>query len=125
MRVLVDTHVLLWWLQGSRRLSKRAQTAIATADEVFVSSASIWELAINAGNQKIRVDLDVLASEISSNGFQPLMISHVHAKKVAQLPLIHRDPFDRMLVAQAECESLKLLTADRTLSGYSALIELI
>lgn len=53
------------------------------------------------------------------------MISHVHAKKVAQLPLIHRDPFDRMLVAQAECESLKLLTADRTLSGYSALIEVI
>lgn len=125
MRVLLDTHVLLWWLNGSRRLSQRGQTAIATASEVFVSSASIWELAIKVSNHKIHLDLDDLSSEISANSFHHLMISHAHATKVVQLPHIHRDPFDRMLVAQAECESLKLLTAVRTLSSYSPLIEII
>ncbi|MET3139864.1 PIN domain nuclease of toxin-antitoxin system [Undibacterium sp. GrIS 1.2] len=96
-----------------------------TAADVYVSSASIWEVAIKVGIGKLDVDVDVLVAEIVKNGFQELSVTAVHAAKVRHLPEIHRDPFDRILVAQALCEPLQLLTADGILSGYSELIEMV
>jgi PIN domain nuclease of toxin-antitoxin system len=125
MRLLLDTNVLIWWLENSNRLPLHAQTRITNAAEVFVSSASIWELAIKIGAGKLRINLTVVLSEIARHQFQHLPISYQHATQVLQLPAIHHDPFDRILVAQAVSESLKLLTADRLLASYSNLVEVI
>ncbi|MQA38266.1 type II toxin-antitoxin system VapC family toxin [Rugamonas aquatica] len=125
MRLLLDTHILLWCLQGSRKLSKPARARIGASREVFVSSVSIWEIAIKNGSGKLTIDMSQLASEITYAGMLELKISHIHAARVRHLPGIHRDPFDRMLVAQAMCESMKLLTADRVLADYSELVEIV
>lgn len=125
MRLLLDTHVLQWWLQDNRKLSVPARERIVAASQVYVSSVSIWEAGIKAAIGKLDVDLTGLPAAIAASGFLELAISHRHAVKVAQLPSIHRDPFDRMLVAQAMCEPLKLLTADHALAAYSELVEVI
>ena len=125
MRILLDTHVYLWWLQDHPKLSKAGRDRIISASEVYVSSASIWEATIKAGIGKLEVDVQQLVTEIENSGFQELLISAKHAATVARLPDIHRDPFDRILVAQALCEPLRLLTADSILSGYSELVEVI
>lgn len=125
MRVLLDTHVVLWWLQNNRKLSARSRAKIKAASAVYVSSVSIWEAAIKIHHHAFDFDLDELTSQIKLDGFLDLQISHRHAAKVALLPSTHRDPFDRMLVAQAMCESMKLFTADRVLADYSDLVELI
>ncbi len=125
MRILLDTHIYLWWLQDSSQLSKSARQKILSATEVYVSSVSIWEASIKVGIGKLDVDIDVLVEEIVKNGFQELPVTAAHAAKVRHLPDIHRDPFDRMLVAQALCEPLQFLTADGMLSDYSELVELV
>jgi PIN domain nuclease of toxin-antitoxin system len=90
-----------------------------------VSSASIWETAIKVGAGKLKANLDELVAQIAQDGFIELAVSYRHAAAVTSLPGIHRDPFDRMLVAQAICESMPLLTADRVLAKYSRLVELV
>jgi|SRR5450830_82845 len=125
MRLLLDTHIYLWWLQDSQKLSKEARTKIIAASEVYVSSASIWEAAIKVGIGKLEADVSQLISEIENSGFQELPISAKHALTVMQLPDIHKDPFDRMLVSQAISEPLRLLTVDPILKGYSELVEII
>ena len=125
MRILLDTHVYLWWLQDHPNLSKSARTRIIGASTVYISSASIWEATIKASIGKLEVDVNQLVLEIVNSGFQELPISAKHAAMVAQLPDIHRDPFDRILVAQALCEPLRLLTADGILCQYSELVETI
>ena len=125
MQLLLDTHVMLWCLQGSRRLSTPTRARILTAREVYVSSVSIWELSIKVSAGKLDLDVDELVAELPNVGLHELHVSHRHALSVGHLPLIHRDPFDRMLIAQANCESMTLLTADRILASYSSLIELI
>ncbi|RYF48525.1 MAG: type II toxin-antitoxin system VapC family toxin [Cytophagaceae bacterium] len=125
MRILLDTHVYLWWLQDHPKLSKAGRERIISASEVYVSSASIWEATIKAGIGKLEVDVNQLVAEIENSGFQELLISAKHAATVAQLPDIHRDPFDRILVAQALSEPLRFLTADGILGGYSELVEVI
>ena len=122
MRILLDTHVYLWWLQDHPSLSAAARTKIVAATDVYVSSASIWEAAIKVGIGKLEVDIDQLVAEIDNSGFRELPVSARHAAMVTRLPDIHRDPFDRILVAQALCEPLRLLTADNMLSGYSELV---
>jgi len=122
VRILLDTHVYLWWLQDHPNLSAAARTKIVAATDVYVSSASIWEAAIKVGIGKLEVDIDQLVAEIDNSGFRELPVSARHAAMVTRLPDIHRDPFDRILVAQALCEPLRLLTADSILSGYSELI---
>lgn len=92
---------------------------------MYISSASIWEATIKASIGKLEVDVNQLVFEIVNSGFQELPISPKHAAMVAQLPDIHRDPFDRILVAQALCEPLRLLTADAMLGQYSELVETI
>ncbi|RYE72732.1 MAG: type II toxin-antitoxin system VapC family toxin [Oxalobacteraceae bacterium] len=125
MRILLDTHVYLWWLQDSPKLSNVARVRIDSASKVYISSASIWEATIKAGIGKLEVDVNQLVAEITNCGFDELPILARHAAMVAQLPDIHRDPFDRILVAQALCEPLRLLTADGILGGYSELVETV
>lgn len=125
MRILLDTHVYLWWLEDSSNLSPSVASAIATADQVFVSTTSIWEATIKSGIGKLSVDIDQLIAEIVSNGFQELPVNMQHVAALARLPAIHKDPFDRMLVAQAISEPLRLLSADKILASYSDLVDLI
>jgi PIN domain nuclease of toxin-antitoxin system len=125
MKLLIDTHVYLWWLQDSPKLSEKARTQIQDANEVYVSSASIWEATIKTSIGKLSVDIDQLVAEISRSGFQELPITAAHAATVARLPDIHKDPFDRILIAQAMSEPLRFLTADAILSGYSELVEIV
>lgn len=123
MRLLLDTHVLLWALSGSRRLSGEVRDLIESPDnEVLFSAASIWEIAIKA--QVLRTEFGVDAGTIivaaRETDFDELAISAEHAAGVAALPLHHKDPFDRLLVSQAIAEPARLVTADRALAAYSS-----
>ncbi len=122
MRLLLDTHIYLWVVTDDRRLSKAARKLIADADDVFVSSASIWEASIKAGLGKLDADVNQLVSAIETSGFSELPVRAVHGAAVRDLPDIHRDPFDRLLIAQAICEPLRLGTADGHLAGYTDLV---
>ncbi|HXL09247.1 MAG TPA: type II toxin-antitoxin system VapC family toxin [Candidatus Bathyarchaeia archaeon] len=119
MRLLLDTHVLLWWLSDDRKLAKNARDIIANSNnDVLVSSASVWEVAIKAALGRLEVELDDLEDAIVRNGFRPLPIGFRHAVTVGRLPAVHRDPFDRMLVAQASVEELRLVSHDRVFERY-------
>lgn len=123
-RILLDTHMLLWAFAAPERIPTRARKRIDVS-EVFVSAASIWEVSIKASLGKIQVDAGLLLAEIEPAGFTLLPISGDHAVAVGLLPSIHRDPFDRMLVAQARTEPLILLTNDAALARYGEGIEVV
>ena len=125
MRILLDTHVYLWWLQANPRLNKAARQKIARAETVYVSSVSIWEAAIKVSIGKLEADIDELIAAIAENQFIELPMRASHAAQLQTLPQIHSDPIDRMLIAQAQVEPLIFLTADQTLQPYSPLVELI
>ncbi|MBW6504686.1 type II toxin-antitoxin system VapC family toxin [bacterium] len=122
MKILLDTHVYLWWVADSRSLSKVARKKIAGADAVFVSAASIWEAIIKIGTGKLAADPGSLVRGIAGSGFEPLPVTPAHALALTRLRDHHRDPFDRILLAQAITEPLYFLTADRALSAYSDLV---
>lgn len=117
---LLDTHALLWWLADDPRLPAVARTAISSpSNEVFVSAASIWEAGIKQAIGKLTLAADTSLGDIATDeGFTPLPITHEHAVAAAQLPPHHRDPFDRMLVAQATHEGLVLVSGDHALERY-------
>lgn len=123
MRLLLDTHVLLWAAYRPERLSATA-TALLTdpSNELLFSAASIWEVAITAGlgRADFTADPHVLRRELVDNGYRELPISALHASGVSGLPDIHRDPFDRLIVAQARAEGITLLTADSRVLAYGA-----
>jgi PIN domain nuclease of toxin-antitoxin system len=125
VRILLDTHVFLWAVAGAASLKRAARKTIEDADVVFVSAASIWEVAIKASLGRIDADPDLLAAAIATSGFVELPVTSVHAAAVARLPKHHGDPFDRLLVAQAITEPLHLLTADRVLLKYSDLVRMV
>ena len=128
MRILVDTHLLLWAVASSRRLPKRARSAILDpANEVFYSAASVWEVAIKSGLRRrdFTVNVSAFVRALGQGGFIELPVTATHASRVAALPSVHRDPFDRMLVAQAVAEPMTLLTNDPVLQGYGSLIEVV
>ncbi len=125
MRLLLDTQIFLWFLSDSRRLKAPARQRIAKAQEVLVSAASIWEAAIKIGLGKLQADIDELVEQIEASHFIELRVSARHAAAVSALPDHHRDPFDRMLIAQAMTERVPLLTADHTLQIYSEQVELV
>lgn len=125
MRILIDTNIVLWAMSGSARLSKRARHEIAQADAVYVSAASLWEIGIKVGLGNLHVDIDELTTLLSKAGFEPLPVSWQHARAIHGLPHHHRDPFDRMLVAQAISEPLQLLTHDALLAKYSDLVVVV
>jgi PIN domain nuclease of toxin-antitoxin system len=122
MRLLLDTHIFLWSIAGSAALKADARRMIQQADTVFVSAASLWEIAIKTWLGKLKADPDALVAAIDESGFVELPVSAVHAAGVAKLPAIHKDPFDRLLIAQSVVEPLRFLTADAALKAYGDLI---
>ena len=128
MSLLLDTHVLLWASAAPDRLPSGAREMIEdTSEPVFYSAASIWEVAIKngLGRADFQVDPRLLRRALLEHGYDELAVTGVHAAAVDQLPPIHRDPFDRLLVAQAQLEALTLLTADRRVGRYPGPIQLI
>jgi PIN domain nuclease of toxin-antitoxin system len=117
VRLLLDTHVFLWWGEDSRQLRADVRRRIAQADDVFVSAASAWEASIKAGLGRLRLPGPLLEAVVAS-GFSPLPLDFAHAEAVRALPPLHTDPFDRMLVAQAQVEGLTLVSRDQTLREY-------
>ena len=118
MRILLDTHVLLWALADSPRLSRAAREHLADPDnECWASSASVWEIAIKTalGKFSLGVSISRLENAIDAAGFQSLDVTMRHAAAVERITTSHADPFDRLLLAQCEVETLRLLTTDRTL----------
>lgn len=122
MRLLLDTHIFYWSFYDPDRLSKQAIATITEATAVYVSSASIWEMAIKVRLGKMEGDPSELVENIATAGFRELPVFSKHALLVATLPLHHTDPFDRLLIAQAMIEPLHLLTADGQLKAYSELV---
>ena len=117
-RFLVDTHVLLWWLMDHPGLGASARQAIADArNVVFVSAASGWEVAVKRTLGKLQAP-DDLETRIGEQGFASLSITFRHAEQAGGLPLLHRDPFDRVLIAQAQVEDLILITNDDRIKQY-------
>ena len=125
MKLLLDTQIYLWVLDDSPRLSERARAIIQAADQVLISAATIWEAAIKNALGKLRVDSALLVAEIARSGFTELPILARHAAAVSALPMHHKDPFDRLLIAQALTEPARLLTADSILQSYSELVETV
>jgi len=118
MRLLLDSHALLWWLAGDPTLRPEAVAIIAEpASEVFVSAATAWEIAIKQSLGKLEAPTD-LEAQLHANGFEPLPITVSHAYAAGTLPLHHDDPFDRMLVAQADAEGLTVVTRDARIADY-------
>ena len=122
MRVLLDTHTFLWWIADDARLSDRAREVIADGrNDVLLSAASGWEIAIKAGLGKLEVPEDIeefIDEQLSKNAFRALPIRLSHALRVNSLPDHHRDPFDRLLVAQSVLEGLPILSADPQVALY-------
>ncbi len=117
MRLLLDTHVLLWWLT-SERMSARAKAAISSAESnVWVSTATVWELSIKSALGKLTLP-DDLGDQLARHQFDVLPVALDHALAVRSLPALHADPFDRMLVAQAQCDELTLVTRDKNIKRY-------
>ncbi len=125
MRLLLDTHILLWAITNAPQLSNAARRFLDEAESVYVSSVSLWEIAIKAAVGKLRIDQAELDDGLDRAGFAPLPVSWVHARAVRVLPPLHGDPFDRMLVAQAVSEPVHLLTHDASLRAYSQLVVIV
>lgn len=128
MRYLLDTQLLLWAAQGSSRLSAKARNVIeAEENALFYSAASLWEIAIKAapGRHDFSVDPAELRRGLLDNGYQELPVTGLHAAALGTLPARHKDPFDRMLLAQALCERLILTTADSVLGSYEGPVLLV
>lgn len=118
MRILLDSHVLLWWLSDDERLSAAAREMIARgADEVVVSAASVWEIGIERASGRL-VAPDDLPEQVEASGFTTWSMTVDDARAAANLPRHHGDPFDRMLVAQARERGATLMSADRVMTDY-------
>ena len=119
--ILLDSHALLWWLENNHRLSTSAREAIQEpATQVLVSAGSLWEIAIKHHLGKLRAPklVDDFQRELDAEGFVELPISAKHAIRAAQLPTNHRDPFDRVLIAQAELENVPIVSRDSKFDEY-------
>ena len=122
MRILLDTHIVLWLLAGSKRIKPIKNIILNEHNEIYISTASWWELAIKININKFDGDLKEIRKASKESGFIELPITGEHTETLLQLPPIHKDPFDRILVSQAITEPMKLMTADNKLENYSELI---
>ena len=124
MRLLLDTHTIIWALSGDPRLSEKAQFAIIEADEVYWSIVSLWELAIKhslpkRSNLRLAPDWEKgIPKRLEQNQIKQIDIATIHCAQIAKLPHIHGDPFDRMLIAKAQCDDLILLSRDNVFTKY-------
>ena len=124
MRILLDTHLLLWWLEASPLLPARARELVSNPENtVFVSAVSLWEIWLKQSLGKLRLPLN-FTERLAAESFESLPLLASHPRQVSLLPWLHRDPFDRMLVAQAQVEKLVLLTADEALTAYGPAVHL-
>ena len=124
MNLLLDTHILLWWLEDSPRLSASARDTIRDSEIVFASAVSAWEIEVKRARGLLRAP-DNLEMTIRARDLQPLSMTISHAVAAGRLPSHHGDPFDRMLIAQALLESLTLMTADKKLKHYDVAVMLV
>ena len=122
MRILLDTQCWLWWYLSSERLSPGAREAMASSrDPLYLSAVSSWEIAIKVGLRKLKLPeppARYVPVRLAEQGMTGLAVEHAHALRVAELPPLHHDPFDRLLVAQAQIERMTLLTADPQIVAY-------
>jgi PIN domain nuclease of toxin-antitoxin system len=128
LKLLLDTHVLLWVIAESRRLSAAARSFIGDPDhELVFSAVSLWEIAIKTGRGRndFRVDPGLLRRSLFDNGYAELPMTGAHAAALTVLPAVHKDPFDRMLVAQATVEGLTLVTSDPAVASYPGPVRLV
>ena len=125
MRILLDTHILLWTLADSPQINNVRDLILSNETEVYISTASWWELAIKIGIGKIDVDLAMLRTASADSGFIDLPVLGAHSQALSTLPMLHRDPFDRILIAQAISEPMRLITNDNILCEYSNLVEML
>ncbi len=125
MKLLLDTHILLWLMQDAPQLTPAARRLLQAAESLHVSAVSLWEVAIKRSLGKLKLDPGVLDTHLAASAVQPLPITWAHVRRLHALPPHHGDPFDRMLVAQALCEPLHLLTPDAALAAYSELVILV
>ena len=125
MHLLLDTHLYIWWLKDDKRLSKKARALIVDADIIYISSVSMWEAAVKIQLGKLDADINDLIESIEKEGFVEFPLTVKQVTQVANLPNHYRDPFDRMLIAQAISEPLRFLTADTALKQYSELVDLV
>jgi PIN domain nuclease of toxin-antitoxin system len=121
---LLDTHLLLWALAAPSRLPPRARRLIEDED-VYASAASIWEISIKVAIGKLTADPNEVVAALGPAGFRSLAVTLEHAARVQSLPQLHKDPFDRMLIAQALSEPMILLTNDAALAGYGEIVKLV
>ena len=117
MNLLLDTHAVIWFLEGSDRMRPEARAAIESAEQVYVSSATIWEMAIKVARGRLEAPAD-FPDRLLDLGMLQLALEWEHARVAGGLPLHHRDPFDRMLVAQAIVERLTIVTRDEDIARY-------
>ena len=117
MKLLLDTHAILWWVRDDRRLGPEARRAIASADVVWVSAVSGWELSIKVAKGRLRI-VESLRVTIAADHFTALPLTLRHTEELERLPLHHRDPHDRLLVAQARVEGATIITHDRAFEAY-------
>jgi PIN domain nuclease of toxin-antitoxin system len=117
LKLLLDSHVIVWWLRDDRRLGREARRAIAEADVVWVSTVSGWELAMKIAKGHLRI-AESLRATVAADSFTELMLTLRHTEELERLPMHHRDPHDRMLVAQARVEGATIVTHDRALEAY-------
>ena len=126
MNLLIDTHILLWWLNDDKRLPEKAKHLIQQPlNDVYISHISLWEIQIKIMTGKLRADLDAILKQLPENNFIELPSRTNHIIALSQLPMHHQDPFDRMLIAQAISEPLHLITHDKNVALYSDLILLV
>lgn len=119
MRLLLDTHVLLWWLEDSPRLGREARKAIAAPrNMIYVSAVSVWEMVLKCAMNKLELP-DDWEQALTEEAFRPLPVTWQHAIAIVRLPDLHRDPFDRLLLAQATIEGLTLVTHDEAILRYN------
>lgn len=121
MSLLLDTHVVLWWLTDDANLSEEMKSRLDGDPDVWVSAATVWEIAIKQSIGKI-LEPAHLPETVANSGFRQLPISFDHAVAAGRLPAVHRDPFDRMLVAQARSEGLSLVTRDPQIQRYDVAV---
>jgi PIN domain nuclease of toxin-antitoxin system len=128
VKLLLDTHLLLWAAEGVKRVPQNARAWIADPEnDLFFSAASLWEIAIKSGLKRpdFQVDARVLRRGLIDNGYRELPIVSEHAVAIDALPAIHKDPFDRLLIAQASVEGITLLTDDATVAEYPGPVRLV
>ncbi len=120
MQILLDTHILIWLVENPAHLSQKTLDVLMDIkNKVYYSLGSIWEIAIKSSIGRIDIDIYLLVETLEQNDIKPLPINIPHILKVKDLPMLHKDPFDRILIAQSICENLTFFTRDEILHGYS------